>query len=422
MRLFERRMARAIRNAKIWQRQLARWIALSSNDVGEALVVMPAASDGLGDQAMLQSVADNLNEMGIGFIRQIIMPNWGALPLVGPELPCVRCTLEDVEQRKEALVAAVRKARVVFAVGADVIDGHYGTWPVKYLLGVLNIAVEQGRTAVLLGHSISEHPNPEAIDLIAKLPQSVRIYVRDELSLRRFNEFVGRPATLVADVAFLVKPDRSGRQYVAAAAWVDQRKRAGDVVVCLNINGLTSEKQAEGMGAVNYWRRFIEVMLNHRPATSVLFLAHDTRGGSSDASIHRKVIDAFVGQNAERLFEAETPETAAIAKAISSSADVVLSGRMHLAIGALSEGTPTFCIAYAGKYEGVGVHLGIKDFVVPYAIVSSPDSVAEWLVERIPALPARREALRATLPSVKLLSKENFRMENFRSASIGRPR
>jgi len=66
--------------------------------------------------------------------------------------------------------------------------------------------------------------------------------------------------------------------------------------------------------------------------------------------------------------------------------------------------------------------LGIKDFVVPYAIVSSPDSVAEWLVERIPALPARREALRATLPSVKLLSKENFRMENFRSASIGRPR
>lgn len=409
-------MARAIRNASIWRRQLVKWVAGSGEGADEALVVLPAASDGLGDQAMLQAVADNLEGMSLKFIRQIIMPTWGALPLVGPELPCIRCTLDDVEQRNEALVSAIRKASVVFAVGADVIDGHYGMRPVKYLLGVLNIAAEQGRPAVLLGHSISERPHPEAIDLIAKLPPSVNVYVRDELSLQRFKQFVGRPAPLVADIAFLVKPDRSARQYLAASAWVQQRRQAGDVVLCLNINGLTSEKQAAGMGAVPYWRRFLEVVLTRQPATSILFLAHDTRSGSSDASVHRQVIDAFSGQHADHFFEAETPQTAAVAKAISSSADLVLSGRMHLAIGALSQGTPTFCIAYAGKYEGVGVHLGIDDFVVPYEIVPSPDSVAQWLVDKIPSLPGRREALKAALPRVKELSRENFKTANFLNA------
>ncbi len=410
-------MRRVRRRVQAQLRQALRGMSGGAARRDDALVVMSAAAGSLGDQAMLQSVADNLELMGLRYVRQVLMPNWGEFAVKGPMLPSLRFSVEEVEAKSARVVAAVRDAGAVLAVGADIIDGYYGLHPVRYQIGMLRIAAEQGRPAILLGHSISEQPHPEAVQMIESLPSSVAIYVRDPISHARFERFIGRKATLVADVAFLVQPDRTSNDGRQAAQWIAARRAAGDLVLCLNVSGLNAEKQSAGLGVQEYWSAFVQGFLSLHPNTSFLFLSHDNRSNSSDASMQREVIATLPTGLRQRVHAVDTPETAAIAKSISGMADMVFAGRMHLAIGALSQAVPTFCIAYVGKYEGLAEHLRIPDFIPDAQVLEQPHTLAAWLASKVPDLQQRRKALQDRLPAVKAMSKMNYSSVNQRSGA-----
>lgn len=380
--------------------------------------MMPAAADGLGDQAMLQAIADNLPQMGLRGIRQVLMPSWGAFPLRGPELPALRIGVDDVRKEHPKLLSAIQSSGAVFAIGADVIDGHYGMHAVEYELGILALAARAGRPAVLTGHSVSEHPHPEAIKMLAALSDRVSLNVRDPVSLARFEKFTGRQATLVADLAFLVVPDAESADVAAAKDWTARQRAQGRRILCLNINGLNAEKQSAGLGFIAFWRQFLDAFLTRNPDCSIMFLSHDIRPGSSDAAAHLQLIASLDPSVRAHAYDAPTPETAAAAKAIASLADLVLTGRMHLAIGALSQAVPTYCMAYVGKYEGLAAHLQIDDLIIPADALGEPAAMAKWLGTRLPQLAPRRLHLEAVLPQVKEAARKNFLAVRQSSAPI----
>ena len=65
-------------------------------------------------------------------------------------------------------------------------------------------------------------------------------------------------------------------------------------------------------------------------------------------------------------------------KAISGHCDLILSGRMHLAIASLGQGVPVVCLTYQDKFEGLMEHFGLKgNTFLPRSILQGDQLVAE---------------------------------------------
>ena len=244
--------------------------------------------------------------------------------------------------------------------------------------------------------------------MLAELPKSVAIYVRDPVSFDRFVKHTGRTPILTADLAFLLKPDTKTAECAETSAWAESRRRAGDVVLCLNVNGSTAESQAGAIGVTEYWRRFLARLWSLLPGLSVMFISHDTRPKASDTAQHEKIVSALPAGQTDRVRIIKDQATAAGAKAICAQADFVVTGRMHLAIGAVSQAIPTFCMPYAGKFEGLAQHLQVADFCVPDACQRAPEASADWVAAKISSLPQRKLALQAVLPGLLHLARKNF--------------
>jgi len=126
MSVVMRRVHKAVRYAGIYARYAGRSLAYRSVNNKDILVVPPAGAGSLGDQAMLQAITDHLHLMQAVAIRQVLMPEWASFPLHGVESPRLRFSLNEVLEKSPKLISAIRNAKAVVAVGADVIDGRYG--------------------------------------------------------------------------------------------------------------------------------------------------------------------------------------------------------------------------------------------------------------------------------------------------------
>ena len=95
-------------------------------------------------------------------------------------------------------------------------------------------------------------------------------------------------------------------------------------------------------------------------------------------------------------------------KFICRELDVVLTGRMHLGIAALGQGTAVMGVEYQGKFEGLFRLLDLPDCVIQSD--AAVDSTV--LMGQLKALIDRRKELsdriRRHLPQVVEMSKRNF--------------
>jgi polysaccharide pyruvyl transferase WcaK-like protein len=87
--------------------------------------------------------------------------------------------------------------------------------------------------------------------------------------------------------------------------------------------------------------------------------------------------------------------------------DVVVTGRMHLAISALSQAVPTIGVAYMGKFEGLMQHLSLRS-----SLVSTQEILRAGVLRRmVEEVLARRVEQVATieraLPAVIELARRN---------------
>jgi colanic acid/amylovoran biosynthesis protein len=362
----------------------------------------------MGDMAMLGGLAQALRE-ATGAVR---------FTIVGTRAHCVTLsdgTAMEVVSAWEGWQGTIAFDRLLrdydglYVLGADILDGKYGAGHVCRIAAYCNHAIRAGVPVTILGFSFNRAPRGPAVRALARLRPEIRINVRDEPSLNRFTSTVALPGTLCADVAFLMPPATEGPSELEA--WVRQTKERGRIPVGVNVNAHAFSDVIARIGSDEMVFRFAKNLAAAGTLNNLAFLLipHDFKASSGDVVLLRKLEAAL----AERRFPAvryESLADPAVIKRVAGLLDLVITGRMHLAISSLGMGTPILSIPYQDKFEGLYDH-----FQLPKTDIVDPDvCLSEVFVERISqAVEQRRstaQKIRTALPRVGELARRNIRI------------
>lgn len=375
------------------------------------LIVSSDDTGSVGDQAMTESIRSVVADR-FGYDVALMHPAAISAPveLLGPF-----DHLSKPETGEETGRLAKAWRRGVFRMlppnrfgflGADVIDGCYSERKVMQILTLLDVLMKSGAKGRIFGASVSEARSDAVMKRLGGMP-GLAFNARDPQSFSRFEDAAGRKPTLVADLAFNLTPKITSPMGAAAEAWVKAHKADGRFVLGANINGYTLG-QIAGDGQKAYID-LLAAWLSADPNRSVLMLPHDGRPfPTGDVEPCQACFDVLAPRFPGRVEMLRPPLKAWELKHLAGMVDVVVTGRMHLAIASLGMGTPPLCVAYLNKFEGLFQLFGIEGLVV------NPDLVADGkgMLAKLEELVARRAeleaAIEAKLPEVMALSLKNF--------------
>lgn len=359
-------------------------------------ILTPTGAGSLGDQAMVDAATCALTAMG----RHVVVgpnqfttrsPSYG--PKSGGRVPVLA-----------GLAAMAVRAGHVGLIGADVLDGVYSAESILKRLNVLRIAQRLGTATRVFGSSWSETPAEPVIAFLRKA-RWLDLHARDPISQARMEAALDRPVTLVADLAFLLHPEIRAPEAQAAARWIAARRVAGATILGVNLSGLTlRDRPDHGIGAA---AGLVARWLEADAGRVVLLMPHDRRPGMVGdtevlTGLHRALADRF----ADRMHLLPDTLDAWDLKALAGLVDLVLTGRMHLAIAAMGMGTPALCMVYQGKFEGLMAHFSLEGLTV-----SPSNLIAGQCDAQLESTTARRmdlaERIRHRLPFVESLSRRN---------------
>ncbi|MGA9165108.1 MAG: polysaccharide pyruvyl transferase family protein [Thiobacillus sp.] len=365
-------------------------------------------SGSLGDMAMLSGLMQSLRARNPASTFTIIgershsiaVPGVGAIPVV-PAWTGRSGTI--------AFDRLIRQHHALFVMGADILDGKYGAALVQRIVAYCNHSVQLGIPATTLGFSFNLNPRRAAIHALSRLHPKVKVNVRDQPSLDRFIRIVGIPATLCADSAFLMTPATEAE--AEAEAWIAAMRHAGRTPAGINLNAhaLAPAIAQVGMDTLiaHIARQLKQAGEQNRLA--YMLIPHDFKSQSGDMAMLHALEKKLRhdGFTHVRYTPINRPDTI---KRVVGLLDLVITGRMHLAIASLGSGTPILSITYQDKFEGLHQLFGLslEHTITPLQCLSD-----ELLIRVNRAFMQRydnRERIRANLPHVMVLAAENLVM------------
>lgn len=365
------------------------WIGAQSesNERSIDVVLCPPGAGNIGDQAMFEAYLDLTPGRIIAVTQSpgsVVIPprhqdrvSETSLPGITGAGPVLRfsSTLR--------LASVLSRARTFAVVGADIMDGRYNLRSSLGRLSALRVAVRLGVPARVLGFSWSEAPAETAAAALRGLNGSVRLLARDPRTASRLREAGVAGVEEVSDIVF-----SSSR----IAHSPEQREVAPDPFIVINASGLIPyEPLREDYGAVFRWA--------HEQRMRVVVLPHVIRAGANDEPVcvrmfndHGEVGDVLI----RRTFSPDE------VRALVNEAEFVLTGRMHLAIMALSRGIPAATLSTVGKVEG------LYDLFELPELATVPEPGFSSSVLAALSLKSSLEArLLSRLPEVRSLSRRN---------------
>jgi polysaccharide pyruvyl transferase WcaK-like protein len=296
----------------------------------------------------------------------------------------------------------------LYVIGADVMDGYYTPGVSRQRLLLINAFAKAGITCCITGFSFNEAPSPSVVEEFKRLPLSVRVCLRDAVSLERFERIVGRSAVLVADLAFLVTEAEFAPVANRVAPWAAKQKADGRLVLGININPqvVAHLKQGTEDAIADSVAQCCKGLLQEN--ISIVLIPHDFRPGCADLRVMSKVWSRICDVSGEHGMVLAEQFSAQEIKTACRAIDLVLSARMHLAIGALSVGTPVCGIQYQGKFEGLFKHFGFaQDIFIEPENALNPIKLKAFLNHNIDRVGVLRAQVHDYLPPVKELARLN---------------
>lgn len=306
----------------------------------------------------------------------------------------------------------VRPTDVVI-LGADCMDGFYSPLLSLSLLALHDLFTKTvGVRSRLLGFSFNEHPSWLMVRAFKSLSPEVRIRLRDEVSLSRYKDKVNSRAALVADAAFMLKPQSDFPLCHTIRDWAEQRKSEGNTIIGLNFHPmLRTYRDADDikLDARLLARNVERILLRHKHVCFV-FISHDDRSGLTDNLMLSTMYESLGAYSQRIFYKPEVPRAPQL-KALCGLLDGLVSSRMHLAIAALGMKVPVMAATYQGKFEGLFRHFGLDGtyLLSPQEFLS--DAMPKTFDFFIAALPALKEQIVAKLPYVCELSAKNLKDE-----------
>lgn len=352
---------------------------------------------------MLDALCEQLSTKNISTYI-VYMPEWNTTKLRPTH---TNITLGHGRVRFVKLLWAAFRSSGVVVVGADVLDGAYGEWmPVRWI-GKLTRANKIGRSVGFINFSFSPDADP-AISERLRATGGLRFTSRDPVSFARFTRATGQPATLSADLAFLLSPELRAPNAVEADRWLAARKAAGDTILFVNLSGHALARM-DGDG-VAVMEDMLRQWLRASAARSIFLVPHDFRPApTGDVEVLERLRAPLAAEFPDRVAMIWPPFDAWDVKALCGQADLAVSGRMHLTIACFGMGVPVVSVVYVGKFEGLMQHFGLAD----EDLLIEPNAIqADSILSRIERVTAQRDRLsaiiRSRLDAVKALSARNF--------------
>lgn len=301
----------------------------------------------------------------------------------------------------------------VIIIGADCMDGYYSPDVSFILMATANLCQKYNIPYHLLGFSFNENPSWKIKLAYFFCSPNVKFNLRDYFSQQRFESFTHKKSTLVADMAFLLKPNPNFSEFKEYQQWCQQEKVKQQIIVGFNFHPMLKKNQNidEIQKACSTLADMIIQLLDSYPNLSFLFVPHDNRGKLSDTVVLPIIAQHLTKKGyAERIKEIKEVYHADQIKAIAGLCDIMICSRMHLAIGALSSGVPVIAATYQGKFHGLFKHYGLpedlllspSDFISPQFI-----SVFEKLLKERRSLEniIKEKQLKITTLSTKNIEK-----------------
>ena len=381
-----------------------------------SVLIVPSDSLGVigakGDEAMLVSLIENLTE-NIRGVKVSLLCDRESLP---ESIAKLGVSIERgwiSPWSFGALKRTIARYDALVIIGADILDGYYSLLSAARYWVAADLAARQGKTVVITGFSFNASPPKLLKTFLTPLPHSVHICLRDPVSQERFNRFIGIPgrAKLVADIAFNLQPHLQTTPVAAISAWSSQQRGSGRMVIGFNIHPmLFKHPTTQDLDTlVDSSVQSISAAVKLR-ASSMVLIPHDYRPfPKGDLEILSRIYHALPAHVQKHCHLVEGHLHAAELKALAGQLDLVITGRMHLAIASLGMGTPVAGITYQDKFHGLFQHFGLSsDFLASAAMLRDAERFQAWLIAAIDAQKLLKTQVDQNLVAVQELSRKNF--------------
>lgn len=371
----------------------------------EVVIVGISGTRNRGVEALLRPVVEDLvdGEEGHGVTVLTRSPDYDARRFAGIPARWLRDPFEPVVGRRERLrrglagvapnahpswtaaAHTIARAGCVVAMGGDVFSADYGDQ--ERYLAPLRLAVSHSVPVVFLGQSVGPYRDPEPLESFAAVArEAAAVGVRESVSQEYVRAAAGVPDSrirLLSDPAFcLARSDAAGLA-LRQTYGIGDRDR---VVVLCPSEGITG--YARGGDAERHddaWIGLASALLTD-PGRTVLLLAHvqEVWPENDDRRICERIADR-VGSPRVRCVVGD--HSAVEFKSLISTAELVVTERMHSGIAGLSTGVVTLVIGYSVKARGivddlVGEDLGSR-LVLPFSeFLGGSGAEAVSLLER----------------------------------------
>lgn len=373
-----------------------------------AMIVVPFALGSIGDEAMVGGLSAALAARGCQRITLVTYRHnetWPGIAVPTDYLPLPGYFAYGARGDQFRLLRASRHVDRFFLLGADVLDGYYNEEVSLRMIQLAALADALGLPATIVGFSLNATPRPSVLAALRAMPARVRLCCRDPETLARLQTAESRAFQLTADVAFLLEPRQTRPETGDVLAWLESQQAEGKMVLGVNLN----QAPAEAIGCdVPHWiatalAAELACLQQRVPQLSLLLIPHDQRDPA--------LAEPFLAALPETL-RARTRVLpllpATDIKAIVGRLDAVVSGRMHLAIACLGQGTPAITLEYQGKTLGLHRHFGTEALNTSAEELRTPGQMAC----RLEHLLAHRDDYRAQMvqrfPEIRRLAGANL--------------
>lgn len=318
------------------------------------LVIAPAAPGSKGDEGMMRGVLDIFDNIPIAILGiqtdTLNESNW-----VG-ELADPRVSFLHVSKFNSNLDNLFQPGDLLMVVGADVIDGTCGIQPAMIRLVAIEAATERA-IPVYVTCSFRSDVDSKILQQINKLTE-VNFLLRDSISLKNFEEQVGRKGSAFNDLAFFYKNENPSS---LAIQLMNETESLKGPRIALNFaehsfrsfsDNHSDEARREFVATV------IDTLLEACPDASFVLLSNDSREFENHPSddFYNDIAELYILQKIgqQRVFKAPGQMSYADNIFALESSSLLVTGRMHLALASVRAATqPIILMGTDKKYTSI---------------------------------------------------------------------
>ncbi|MBO1267722.1 polysaccharide pyruvyl transferase family protein [Arthrobacter sp. PO-11] len=294
--------------------------------------------------------------------------------------------------------AAIRFVRILAAgrslsvIGADLMDGAYNAGASLARSSGLWLAAKQGIPSVLLGCSWAGSAVPTCTLALKRAGAAgAHLNFRDAISQRRAAASGIAGARLTSDIVFGdVRIESTHR----LSSFVETSRNEGRRVALVNASGLVGKR-------IDQKGEYVDIVKSLLSSHfSVILLPHVFRSTGDDLHECQGILEAL---NEPGVMLVDSMLRPSEIRALCRDSDLVVTGRMHLAVMALGQGVVPITLGTHGKVEGLYQHFDGLDFCVEPTVGFGQRVVDLW-----PEAMTQDSLWTRSLPAVVSLSQGNF--------------